>query len=483
MNKEQIIQAAEDFDVLCFFGFEPFEVFSFLENKQKKSYVFFKQEASFIRGRENIYEVALGDLAYFQQICLEKVFQSFFYIVSSNRKQELSSFMTQCQQVEWQVNLSGSDYQDFGVAVFRNMVQASYKSFDAGSFFLQKNSLQGVPAIICGAGPSLEESVELLKQVKNKAAIFAGGAALGFLTNKGVAIDIAAGIDPDPSYERTLMQESFEAPFFCQSRFSSLGLDCIQGRIFQVPSNPGYLIEEWMQDGESFDGGWTVSTFMSALAVHLGCSPIILVGVDLISSKEGLYAEGVVLQDILEGIPWVDPILGECRTKKDWVLSARWLEYLASRSSNTPFYNGSFQGLSLKGISQRSLEDFIKQLPFCDVQALVWTLSSLWKKSDSLSVKLAFLGKSIEDSLLIIEKILSLFARFYPGDPSEKGEFILCLYDLQEELFYQKVLEPLWQVWQFPMAREFIEPYAKEVNRFLFFKKVLIEYRGCLCKR
>lgn len=480
MDKEAILESAKSVEVLCFFGFEPSEIFCFLEKKPGKTYLFFKEQASFFNLEEDVYEATLGDFSYFESFCKQHVFQDFFYSINPQAAAKVSSFASTCKEIEWLCHLRASDYQDFGLSVFRNMVETAKKPIDADFFLLKKNALKGVPAIICGAGPSLASHIEELKKKQTKAVVFAGGASLGVLTREGISVDIAAGIDPNPSYERTLMQGSFEAPFFSQGRFSFRMLETIHGQVFRVPSNPGYPLEEWFQDGVSFDGGWTVSTFMTAIAAHFGCNPICLVGVDLASFEEDLYALNVSLQDPSEGIIWHDPVLGSCKTKKDWVLSAKWFEDLVQRFSDRIFYNASSQGLSL-GMPYKSLGSFLSALPDRDISSLVWSISSSWRQSVGEDLKWNVLKKSIEDSLCFTTKILDLFAQFYPRDPSEKGLFVLALLDLQEELFYQKVLAPLWDIWQFPMARKFLDPYAREVNRFLFFQKILVQYKECLC--
>ncbi len=77
---------------------------------------------------------------------------------------------------------------------------------------------------------------------------------------------------------------------------------------------------------------------------------------------------------------------------------------------------------------------------------------------------------------------MHLFEKFYPKDPTEKGEFVLNLLELQEEIAYQKILEPIWNIWQYPLYRQFKDSYARQVNRMIFLKKVLQEYRMCVCK-
>jgi hypothetical protein len=474
-----LIEQSKNFDVVCLFGF-PKEVA--LELGEKTA-VFFHQGRGISIGNEVYYDGQSCDLFHFQGICKEEVFRSFCYIAHpellGEELERALYFMELCKQVQWQCHLSASDYQDFGLKVFENICQVDETSFDSKFFQGLKGGLKGIPAIICGAGPSLEEDLKALEKSARYSVIFTGGAALGILTEKKIPVHIAAGIDPDPSYERALMQGSFEAPFFYQSRFSAPLLQSAQGRSIRVPSNPSYELEKWLNNGFVFDGGWTVSTFCAALAAYLGCSPIIFAGVDLsfppggaiyAASHGEVYPEGV--------IEWQDLL-----TKKDWILAGRWLEELMKSYPSTRFYNSS-KGLNLEGAEKTSLAYLLEEeltVPY-DITGLVHMLcfGAPFFKGER---KLDLLEGSIKRSFGYVEALIALFEKHYPKDPREKGEFALNQLDLEDELAYKKILVPLWEVWRAPMGRSFPDDYARDLNQFLFFKKILLEYGVQLCKR
>lgn len=497
MDKDKVqlvLKEASNYDVVCLFGFDEREI-SEEGSLKEKSLVFFRPSKGFFYEGDGLafHEIDCDenqcDLTAFQEVCREKIFQSFFYAIHPEVKgaaHEATYFwLEKCQMVQWQCHLAASDYQDFGLQVFENTIRNRERVIDLGSFHKLKNSLKGIPAFICGAGPSLDEAMEAfkLKSTYNRGVFFAGGAALGCLTKAGVSVHITTGIDPDPSYERVLLQGSFEAPFFCQSRFSSSLLDTVQGPIFQVPSNPGYKFEQWMDAGEVFDGGWTVSTFSLALAIHFGCNPIVLVGMDLSYLVDSsTYADGLSKEE--EGLKWEDPVSGPLLTQRDWVLAAKWIEEKVKSVPSTSFYTTSPRGLSLDGVRRICLSALLEKelVKSYDIEGFMQVICSSWVESKEIEDKVDLLKKSVEGSLVFLEKLLTLFEKNYPEDPSSKGEFVVNLFDLYDEIAYQEILEPLWQVWQFPIERKFAAPYARDVNRFLFFKKVLQEYGNCLCQ-
>ncbi len=468
------LEKALSYDVICLFGFSEEDV----KSLEEKTLIFFTSELKCDLLNRVYYDGQSCDLEQFQVICEEQVFRSFFYLIhpslSGSERKMAENWISRSQMLEWQVQLAASDYQDFGIKAFQNLCQTKLRSFDGSSFPRMKNLFRGVPAFICGAGPSLEGQAEHLKGAQNQGLIFAGGAAIGSLGRLGVPIHIAAGIDPDPCYDKVLMQNAFEAPFFYQSRFASSLLQSVQGPLFQVANNPGYVLESWLQEEACFNGGWTVSTFCTAIALHLGCNPIVFVGMDLAYESFSFDGKDVIFED---------PIQGNIRTQKDWVLAAKWLENKISSHKDHTFYTVSNKGLSIEGMKRSSFEK-IKEVALStqiDSEGLVHLLRSFWTPSYVYEEKLFAVKKSLERSLECVDALIHLFETHYPVDPREKGSFVLNLIDLQEEIVYQKILSPIWNVWQFPLYRQFEDPYARGVNQMVFFKKVLQEYKVCLC--
>ncbi len=462
----------QDFDVVCLWGFSEEEAGTF----SGKIVIFFAPECKNHSFHAVYYDGINCDVEAFQALCETLVFLRFCYLISPGLAKEdkalAEMYLKHCMAIEWQVQLAASDYCDFGLTVFKNVRRSLKTACDTESFFAMKDAFSGIPAFICGAGPSAEKEFMHLQDMENRGVIFAGGAALGKLAYVGAPLHIAAGIDPNPCYDRVLMQHAFEAPFFYQSRFSTSLLDTIQGAPFLVPSNPGYPLCRWMEEGRSFDAGWTVSTFCAALAVHFGCNPIVFVGVDLSYEEENEKAT-----------TWDDVVQGQIKTQKDWVLASKWLEALALENKMIDFYTTSECGLSMNGIRKIVLEqakDTILQDCY-DIEGIVHSIRALQSLNTNLN-KAHELEKSLALSLSYADELLRLFEKHYPKDPKDKGEFVLNAVELEQEIAYKNILQPLWNIWQYPLHREIEDPYAREVNRLLFFKKILQEYKACLCR-
>lgn len=67
-----------------------------------------------------------------------------------------------------------------------------------------RNKFRGIPAIVVGAGPSLDKNIRLLRQVENKAVIIASDAALKPLLSLGVTPAFVACLDPQEDITKFL---------------------------------------------------------------------------------------------------------------------------------------------------------------------------------------------------------------------------------------------------------------------------------------
>jgi hypothetical protein len=191
------------------------------------------------------------------------------------------------------------EYLSLGKGVYNNFYKNALEL--SGSYLA--NSMWGkfkdVPAIICGAGPSLDKNLNTLETLKDRALIFAGGSAMNAVNVNGFLPHFGVGIDPNwAQYSRLLANIAYEVPYFYRNRMFYEAMRLISGDRLFVTGSAGHGIAEWFEEKlgikyKEIQEGFNVINFSIALAQALGCNPIILVGVDLAYTDSQSYAKGV----------------------------------------------------------------------------------------------------------------------------------------------------------------------------------------------
>lgn len=389
-----------------------------------------------------------------QQIAWEFVFLPFTY-------EGDHPVLTELARIQAMINYLAVDYADQGATLYQNFKENLLNlQYNAYSFF---GKYKNIPAIICGAGPSLAKNGKMLKQFQDKGMIFAGGAALEALRSLGVTPHFGAHVDADPKHTFS----SSEVPLFYQLRTSYKSLQKSKGPKILAPGNGNFALETWVQkqlgmDTAPFDSGWTVATFCTALAMRMGCNPIIFVGMDFSTNKKHQYAPGVKAAHAAELLIPIKNQKGETLfSRYDWVLAAEWIEQLAKINPETNFINATEGGLGFKGIVEKKLSEIL--LPIQE-DLKFEGLTPLNEGKEILSK----IELSILSCLDLIQNIMKEVEKIFPFSPLESGAIALLEHQLDEELFCQTFLHPAWEVWQHVFKR-----HSKEGIMSLFLNKVL----------
>jgi hypothetical protein len=332
-------------------------------------------------------------------------------------------------------NLILSEMADYGVEAFQN-TRANMSSYKRGLDL--KGAFSHIPALIVGAGPSLEKNCHLIKEFEKKALIFAAGSALNILD---VEPHFAASIDKAAPHSQFKKHPFFKTPLCYQTRMNPPNFSFMQGPKLLFPDASLDAIN-WLYAEESFDGGWTVGNFLTAVALHMGCSPIIFVGMDYCYAKNKKYAK----LD-MEGVDKTIQV-GDFITQSDWVMAAKWTE-----EKGGPFINATEGGML--NVQAKSLREVLQE---CFQE---WDLR---KKVIETVEKLPL--KNANERLAEWDASLQRIQTTHNN--------------LESEIVYQKLLEPLWRVWQPLFEREMDPDQDIKLHRTLFFQRVVEEYVSVL---
>lgn len=468
-------------DVVCLYGVENFseKFLEWLDEKKERCFLILEdREISFVAPHLQVRLFFLpkdSEETVLKQILWEYLFLKFYYISPKNEKG--STLFEKMQRLQEGVHLIASDWCDLKLTVVKNVL----RNFDKMPVALRGKDLfgkfQNVPAVICGSGPSLTKNVEQLKELQENALIFAGGTALSLLSQHEINIHFAAAIDPNPPEERFTVLKDQKVPFLYQNRVDQKILEKVTSPLLWFPDCGSSILERYMFGEETFDGGWNVATFCSAVAQAMGCNPIIFVGMDLAAEGKQIYAAGAVPTEQETKLIEVKNEEGiSFYSKRDWMMARSWLENLAKKHSETQFFNATEGGIGIPGIENKPLST-IRQLHLQKKENLYGKILSILDELNPIGSKEQFelIVKEIVDSFKEIHKLCIAFLKraeeIFPTPLSNDGTIVVILFELEEEIAYKAILSTIWQIWQPVLLRE--NSAFPELQKILLFKRIL----------
>lgn len=273
------------------------------------------------------------------------------------------------------------EYLEYGAAFYRNFylnVLDWDKSVLGNHLF---GKFKNVPAIICGAGPSLQKQMDLLKKVKDQALIFGGSSSLNALLHAGITPHFGVGIDPNPKQAERLEElPRLDFPFFYRQRLYHDALSLLKGPRLYITGTGGYEIADWFEKkcsiaGEEIEEGRNVVNFSLEIASRMGCNPIIFVGMDLGFTDCKLYSPGVITEENKVEVNEINPKkLGpDVIVKEDifgnplytlwkWVSESKWIADFSEEHPDLTLINATEGGLGFEGVGNQSLKGSIEDL-------------------------------------------------------------------------------------------------------------------------
>ncbi|MBW1856396.1 MAG: DUF115 domain-containing protein, partial [Deltaproteobacteria bacterium] len=157
---------------------------------------------------------------------------------------------------------------------------------------------KNIPAIVVGAGPSLDKNVTLLREIKDKAVIIPVDRALGLLLPLGITPHLVPSIDYqkknyDGKYAPLQMDEKLFM-VFAQTLYHKI-TTTFWGPKFTMhqSDNLSSALSYYWGDKGSVSSGMHVGHLAFCMARNIGCNPIILVGMDLAFTGNKLHAEDI----------------------------------------------------------------------------------------------------------------------------------------------------------------------------------------------
>ncbi len=277
-------------------------------------------------------------------------------------------------------NYSAMEFLCYGGGYYRNFYQTILHLQDSYWGYSLLKCFQGIPAIICGAGPSLDNNVEVLRQYQDRAIVLAGGSAVNALATRGVEVNFGASVDPNnEQYVRMVAQSAYETPMFYKSRVNKHAFKTLHGPCIYLPGSPAYPLTQLVEqklgiNASMLKEGMNVLHLLIELSCFLGCDPIIFVGMDLAYSGNKLYAEGIIDDNEVSDkeLTRGTHLNNNCFLREDiygkpvhtlwkWVAESKYSATFPERYPNITFINATEGGLGMGKVPNEPLKDVAKR--------------------------------------------------------------------------------------------------------------------------
>lgn len=333
------------------------------------------------------------------------------------------------------------------------------------------------PAIIAAAGPSLQDDLDDLKQIKNegRAYIFAAGSGLHPLLKQGIIPDGACSYDPNDNtcvFQPVIDGGMDSLPLLFGSTVGFSQFDRYLGPklhfiLNQDQVTPYYLKKRDGSPLEIISDSMTVSAVVLQLLYRLGCNPIIFTGQNLAYRNDQRYAAGIAYYNPKVSAAQNQAALltedvygGQVATSPTFLAMKDNLEEWIKLCGNREIINATQGGARITGASFYPLAEVIRtRLTRPGVVVPDWAFRSDWPYDHS---RLAAQQRRMEAERLEFEKIFRGIKRVLT-DLSDQAS-------RRDEAACRQGLLKFNRIWKRLIKNDFYRTFL------LSFRKVELEY-------
>jgi len=234
-----------------------------------------------------------------------------------------------------------------------------------------RGKFKDIPAVICGGGPSLQKSKKMLKKVKNKALILAGGSSFTFLNDMGIKPSFAIAVDPNiEEYKRFQTRNSWNIPLIYTMRLYHKVLYAFQAPLGLFWANTGDFMENFLRTQIDIPKcKYQLQTETNSViglnllfAYLLGCNPIIFCGFDLAYFKDNKYGSSILKDDDKEKTIFLQQVAlsKDKKTNIGWQMDANAVSAFIKDNGKKILLNVS-NGMNIEGVLATSWEKILSE--------------------------------------------------------------------------------------------------------------------------
>lgn len=160
----------------------------------------------------------------------------------------------------------------------------------------------GVPALVVGAGPSLDGNIADIKRFRDRAIIVAVDTALRPLLAAGIEPDLVVAVDPSElnACHLTCLPPCPRTHFVAEGSIDPVAIEQFAGRTFffrVADHHPWPWLRSLGIDRAPLRAWGSVLTTAFDVALHMGCKPVVMAGADLAFTGGRPYARGTTYEE------------------------------------------------------------------------------------------------------------------------------------------------------------------------------------------
>lgn len=361
--------------------------------------------------------------------------------------------------------------------VFHNVLQNASHVQNSFDLSLGKDALKDIPAIVCGAGPSLEKVQHSLKSMQHKACILVGGSAISALGSMGIEPHLSFAIDPNPEeFTRLCLQSNITSPLVFGMRVEPRIFYSHAGPLGYFSTGSGGFLENYLEqelgiaknnilDGLT-DEAISVTSIVLMSAIYLGCNPIVFAGVDLAYQTKKRYAPGVIDKISLKKeeaeksqSEVSDTFLKIAGKKTDikWLMEKKVIEQVIKNHPEKEFFQGSSGGLNY---GAKPLPDWQVLNTETSVKNQIQDLLQKSKRdipTEKLQKVLQNLAESFQRCIDLIQVLID--------HKEDYRKTFIAEMDLEEEIAFQYAIKPI-------LAGCFLDKSLQKLPKVVIYEKI-----------
>lgn len=306
------------------------------------------------------------------QLVVQSVLPNYLQLFKADYQEMLEIYKSVIELIVFTRNtiiLRGIEIQHNTYALTKDMMEqrSDVQLID----IIDKKKMNGLPAVLVAAGPSLDKNVTQLKCIKNKAFIMAVDTALNTVLENGIVPDMTMSIDSRKPLVLFKNDKFKDIPIALSMNSNKDVVKLNTSKHFYEIDEGGYLkklLEVNGKDSIQLPTGGSVATSALALLHEMGFKTIILVGQDLaypggVEHTAAAYGKGndnvdTKKKDYIE----VEDNYGNMvLTEANMNIYRKWIENYIGAYSDLTVINATEGGAKIAGTEFISLHEAIER--------------------------------------------------------------------------------------------------------------------------